>query len=123
MRFVREAIFGSTSILGTRAIRLAIDLITDLKSADLCPDRPALVNNRLQALMMLESLERCFQRAPGLKDKYAAAIQKFIDQDDVDEVFGAGPPGKTCYLPHRAVLRFLFQLKTMKDHGRGNTPF
>lgn len=69
------------------------------------PNRPSLVDNKFKALKRMESNERMFDRVPDLKNKYAAAIQEFIDNGDIEKVEGDGPNGRTFYLPHKAVLR------------------
>ena len=69
------------------------------------PERPPLQNNRFQALKRLEAVERSFKRTEGLQERYEAAIQEFIDNQDIEKVEEEGPSGKTFYLPHKAVIR------------------
>ena len=69
------------------------------------PQRPPLQNNRFNALKRLEAVERSFKKKPGLRERYEAAIQEFVDNEDVEQVEEEGPEGRTFYLPHKAVIR------------------
>ena len=68
-------------------------------------NHPHLDSNLNRATKRYENLEKSFKQQDGLREKYAGAMQEFIDAGDIEEVTTEGTPGRTFYLPHRAVIK------------------
>ena len=69
------------------------------------PDAQPIANNKMMALQRLKKLEDSFKHTKGKREMYEKAMEEFIENGDVEEVFDEGSAGKTFYLPHRAVIR------------------
>ncbi|XP_013412394.1 uncharacterized protein LOC106175106 [Lingula anatina] len=65
--------------------------------------RPALPDNKSQALQRLDHLRRKFERDPSYRESYTSMVQGIIDRGEAEEAPDDTIKGEVWYLPHHGV--------------------